>query len=108
MTTLDHGMKSIWRVIRNLRNEDEKKQEAICFILGQKMEIEPMVVARRSMDDKLAGGDNYQYHKLMDVDSDNRSFTWCLWFLLCYWEIMGVLRGEWSEVGGKDFDGEEG
>jgi hypothetical protein len=39
------------------------------------MEIEPMVVARRSMDDKLAGGDNYQYHKLMDVDSDNRSFT---------------------------------
>ena len=30
-------MKSIFRVIRNIRNEDEKKQEAICFILGEKM-----------------------------------------------------------------------
>jgi synaptojanin len=37
LTTLDHGMKSIFRVIRNIRNEDEKKQEAICFILGEKM-----------------------------------------------------------------------
>ena len=37
MTTLDHGMKSIFRVIRNIRNEDRKKQEAICFILGDEI-----------------------------------------------------------------------
>lgn len=34
LTILDHGMKSILRVIRNIRNQDENKQEAIFFILG--------------------------------------------------------------------------
>ena len=33
-------MKSIYRAIRNIRNEDLKKQEAICFILGEEMETD--------------------------------------------------------------------
>ena len=40
--TLDHGMKSIFRVIRDIRNEDKKKQDAICFILGEEVELEEM------------------------------------------------------------------
>lgn len=35
LTTLDHGMKSIFRAIRNIRNDDVKKQEAICCIVGE-------------------------------------------------------------------------
>jgi hypothetical protein len=35
LTTLDHGMKSIFRVIRNFTNEDLKKQEAIGYIVGE-------------------------------------------------------------------------
>lgn len=40
LTMIDHGIKSLNRVIRNIRSEDIKKQEALGLILGQTLSSE--------------------------------------------------------------------
>lgn len=65
-------MKSILRVIRNFRNEDEKKQEAINFIIGEKVEIKGMASSLDSMEG-MSNSDGYQYYKLKDMTTDYHS-----------------------------------
>ena len=71
MTTLDHGMKSIMRAIRNIRNEDESKQEAICFVTGEKesgTQQEGYDQISMGMN-KASNEDFYKYTRLKNMKS---------------------------------------
>lgn len=62
-------MKSILRVIRNIRSEDDKKQEAINFIVGEKVETQNALNAVNQVEE-MSNSDGYQYYKLKDVSTD--------------------------------------
>ena len=69
LTILDHGMKSIFRAIRNIRNEDEKKQEAICFIVGEEIPGKKLPHSESPMETTTCDRDEYKYYRMKEGNS---------------------------------------
>ena len=69
-------MKSIFRVIRNIRNEDEKKQEAICFILGDETDFGEEC-EKNTQEGTKTGGDklDLEYQRIRRSEDGEKFIT---------------------------------